>query len=45
MKIAKSEGSKEEVRRSERSVEAATKRAVDGIDAAVKAKEKEITTV
>ena len=45
MKIAKSEGSKEEVKRSERSVEAATKRAVDGIDAAVKAKEKEITTV
>ena len=45
MKTAKSESSKEEVRRSEKKVEDATKAVVALIDEAVKVKEKEILTV
>ena len=45
MKTAKSEGSKELIRESEQKVEALTTAAVAEIDAAVKAKEKEILTV
>ena len=45
MKTAKGAPSKEEVKIAEKSVEAATKSAVDKVDAAAKTKEKEIMTV
>jgi ribosome recycling factor len=45
MKTAKSEATKEEVKRSEKKVEGAAQAAVAAIDAAVKAKEKDIMTV
>jgi len=45
MKTAKGEASKEEVKRSEKKVEAATQAAINAIDGAIKAKEKDILTV
>lgn len=45
MKMAKSEASKEEIKRAEKKVDAATQEAINLIDATVKVKEKEITTV
>ena len=45
MKLAKSEATKEQVKRSEKVVEAATKAAVDEVESAMKAKEKDVLTV
>ena len=45
MKKARKDATKEEIKRSEKAIEDATTKAVDAVDAAMKAKEKEVLTV